>query len=237
LSDSDAVIFIGGSRTTVLAVAGSEALLGYDRVVCLADRDFDDLVAEAIIDGKNVVSYDGADLEDMLMASPAADRLVDELGSVLKLAAFGRKALFDTARVEAEKVARLRRANGINGWGLVFDEVDIAGKVDRDSLFLSVTRLSAALQQTTSADVKRSELEEVAEHGDLPNCPRSGRPLVRGEDQLSVVGVALRKLVGTRTKSQSEPEFLAAVLRASAVSDWLRSRSWFEDLRMRAGLA
>jgi hypothetical protein len=237
LSEADAVTFVGGTRATVLDVACSETVAGLDRIVCLVDRDFDDVVAEAIADGQPVVSYDGADLEDMLIGSPAAARLVEELGSAPKLAAFGQQHLLDRAREEAEKVARLRRANAINQWGLAFDKVDIPSKVDRASLALSVTGLCAALQQTASKNVTRSELEEVVTTGEIPVCRRSGRRLVSGQDQLSVIATALRGLIGSRTKSQSEPEFLAAALRASAMSDWLRDTNWFRELRTRAGLA
>ena len=87
-----------------------------------------------------------------------------------------------------------------------------------------------ALRQTWSEAVAQRELEECARSGDAGRCPRTGRDLVRGRDLLALVGVGLRKLIGTRSKAQTSSEMLEDVLRSSADLEWLKQSDWFGEL-------
>jgi hypothetical protein len=236
VTDSQAVVFVGGTRSAVLGVASSNALANFDRLVCIVDRDFDDVVAEAIDEGFPVVAYDGADVEDMLMGSPSGIRLIEEFASAEKLSDFGIERLLERVHIECSKLARLRRANSIHAWGLNFVDADVASKIDRRSLEISMLRLCAALLQASSVDVTCHELETTAVDGAIIECPRSRRRLLRGRDQLAVIGVALRRVIGNRTKAQTEPEVLASALRASAQTDWLRTSAWFAEVTALAGI-
>lgn len=226
VGDGEAAMFVGEGRSGVLAVASAMKGMGIDRVVCLVDRDFDDLVEVAIAAALPVVAYDGADLEDMLMGSPSALRAIEELASNEKLVSYGLDALLARVRDQATPLARLRRGNAINSWGLVFDSVDVRSKVDKRTLELNVLALCMALAPTVGG-VSVGELQAVAAAGACVECPRTGRRLLRGRDQLAFIGVALRKLVGSRPKEQTDPDFLAAVLRSSANPEWLRATAWF----------
>lgn len=227
VGDSAAVVFVGGTRVDVLAVAAAVSPMGIDRVACMVDRDFDDLVQAAIDIDLPVVAYDGADLEDMLMWSPAARRAIEELASDNKLAAYGLGALLDRVRDQAAPLGRLRRGNAVNLWGLIFDEIDLRSKVDATTLELNVLGVCMALAGTTEAPPSVSDLQEVARNGECPICPRTGRRMSRGRDQLALVGAALRRLIGTCTKDQTDPYLLGAVVRSAASPGWLRSTDWF----------
>lgn len=93
-----------------------------------------------------------------------------------------------------------------------------------------------ALRRTAEGEIQQTFLEEVARNGDSGVCPRTNRSLVRGGDLLAVVGVALRRAVGTRTKAQAAPDLLGEILRSSADVDWLRSSDWFAELAKIAAL-
>jgi hypothetical protein len=225
------VVFIGGTRDEVLRAASDFATLQLEHVACLVDRDFDDAVADAQAAGHPVVAYDGADLEDMLAHSPALIRMLGELASEEKLAAYGGPdALLAAARDRGWLIARIRRTNAHRGWALEFDAVDFSSKINRDTLDLNVTAMCMALRGTSEEPVSQAELEEAAREGDSGTCPRTARRLVRGRDLLVVVGVALRKVVGSRTKAQAAPDLLGEVLRSSADREWLKRSEWFAEL-------
>jgi hypothetical protein len=226
------VVFEGGTRDAVLAAARELVALQMDRLACVVDRDFDDAVAQAHAEGLPVVAYDGADLEEMLVHSPAMHRMLGELGSEEKLADFvGVEAVIQRAREVGLPVARLRRGSANEGWALVFDAVDVYARVDKDSLELNVTGLCMALRATVEEEtVSQADLEMTAADGEVVDCPRTGRPLVRGRDLLTVVSVALRRVVGTRTKARSAPDLLEEVLRSSIDLDWLRGTDWYAEL-------
>lgn len=229
---SDAVVvFVSGSRNEALVAASELRGLSVDRMASLVDRDFDDAVDQAQAAGDPVVAYDGADLEDMLAHSPAFERVLGELASEEKLSAYGgASAVLSEVRSAGLMVARLRRLNAERGWSLAFDAVDISSKVDRDTLALDVTAVCMALRSTWEEEVPQTELEEVARTGHSGTCPRTARPLVRGRDLLVVVGVGLRKLIGSRPKAQTTPDLLEEVLRSSADREWLRESRWFAEL-------
>lgn len=89
IPSSSATVFIGNSRDHVLEAADDLRRFDLDRVACVVDRDFDGRVAATQAAGLPVVSYDGADLEDMLAHSPAMERMIGELGSENKLNSYG----------------------------------------------------------------------------------------------------------------------------------------------------
>lgn len=225
------VVFVGGTRDEVLRTANDLVRLEIDRAACLVDRDFDAAVGLAITAGHPLVTYDGADLEDMLMASPAAPRMLGELASEAKLEQYGGvESLLQAARREGVTIARLRRLNAENGWSLAFGSVDLSAKINRTTLELDVVGMCMALRATWDGDVSQGDLEHAACAGDSGVCPRTSRPLVRGRDLLVVIGVALRALIGSRTKAQTAPDLLEGILRSSADRDWLRGSSWFGEL-------
>lgn len=231
LPDHAVVVFVNDSRDNVLLTASELGKLGLEGVACLVDRDFDDAVENAQARGLPVVGYDGADLEDMLAHSPAMHRLLGELASESKLEDYGGAGvLIARAREQTAPIARIRRLNAARGWSLIFDAVDLPSKVNKETLELNVTGLCMALRRTWDESVPQSELEEVARSGNAGTCPRTGRSLIRGRDLLAVVGVALRKAVGTKAKAQTAPDLLEGVLRSSADLDWLRRTEWFSEL-------
>lgn len=231
LPEGAAAMFVGGTRSEVLAVADFALKSQIDRIACLVDRDFDDAVSEAEQRGLPIVVYDGGDLEDMLLGSPAGERAINELASAPKLGAFGGAlALIALVRERTAPLSRLRRANALGEWGLDFASLDLSAKVNRETLHVNVTSVCAALHRTAREGVDRQDLESCARHDSEGECPRTCRPLARGRDLLALIGVALRRLVGTRPKAQTTPELLSVVLRTAADREWLRATVWFQDL-------
>jgi hypothetical protein len=229
-------VFIAGTRDDAIEAARDAARLAVTQLVSLVDRDFDDAVALAQQGGVPVIAYDGADIEDMLVRAPSGTRVIEELASDGKLGTYGGVALLmATLEKEVAPVSRLRRGNALNGWGLAFDMVALDRKIDRSTLALNVTGFCAALAQSSSAGVSRGELESTAARGAVPVCTRTGHPLIRGRDLLAAVGVALRKLVGSRTRQQTQGDLLGDMVRAAADKEWVRETAWFSEVRAALG--
>src|SRR6266487_3311642 len=89
ISPDIAMIFIAGTRSAVIATAATVASYKLDQIACVVDRDFDDVVADAERAGLPIAAYDSADLEAMLIESPAFQDMLLELGSAEKLHTFG----------------------------------------------------------------------------------------------------------------------------------------------------
>lgn len=227
ISAAGAVAFVASGRVQVLQTAERLVSLNIDRAACVIDRDFDHAVEEAELRGHPVLAYEGADLEGMLLTSPAAIRLVEELSSDEKLKLYGGAvALLSSVRSRAEPISRLRHANAIHSWGVAFDRVDVTNKIDRTTLQLSLSSLCAALASTASHTVSRMQLEQTAESGHLPICSATDVTLVRGRDWLAFVSVALRKTVAGLPKEGTRVDILEAALRAAVGGEWFLATKW-----------
>jgi hypothetical protein len=222
----DADVYIAGTRDRVLTTAHDVVQLSLSRVVCVVDRDFDDVVSQAEVDLAVLIAYDNADLEAMLWTSAALEALLEEVGSEEKLEAFGgTEALRDAVNSVLAPVCRLRRANALEGWGLPFDAVDLASKIDLRTLSLSVQSLCDALWRP-DLGVAKSQLYEVAADGSVPTCPHSGAELIRGKDAVAVTGVALRRLIGSLTHQQASGDRLEETLRLASSDAHVSTTRW-----------
>lgn len=229
LEGDSVTTFVAGTRSAVLITAEGTVALGVKRVACLVDRDFDDEVATAEAAGLPVLAWDGADLEDMLLDSPAGARVIEELSSDTKLQlAGGAVAILDRARSQLLPLARLRRANAQHSWYLTFDAVDLTKKIERSSLELQVTSLCSALA-TRDCGAAATDIHEAARSHPASTCPRSARYLIRGKDICAFLAVALRSVLGDWSRGGVSPEAIAGGLRAAFRSDWMRQTDWYAE--------
>jgi hypothetical protein len=206
------------------------------RFACIVDRDFDDTVE--LVEGKGVpvFPYENADLEAMLSStiSKPLMAMLDELASQEKLAKWGGKIPFlRSVQSAVVPVAILRRANAEENWGIKFDGVDLASKVDRSTLKIKVQPYCAALSATVDNSPSQAELIEYVNGVRVPrstaHCPRGAEPYYRGRDLLAVLGVALRSAAGSCGHAITEVEHLAKMLRLTAAG-MISDSSWATDL-------
>ena len=225
-------VYVAGSRRDVLEAADDVVHLHIERVACVVDRDFDDEVSLAESRGLPVATYDNADLEAMLWFSTALDDLVQEVGSNEKLQAFGgvralRRQTFEVLR----PLSRLRRANSIYGWGLDFRNLDLQGKLNLRTLALPEQPLCDALWHTELGLEKRLLYEATQASSNDLVCPQSGEVLVRGRDALAVVGVALRRIIGSLRSQQAATDRIEETLRLAANERHVASTYWLASLK------
>lgn len=231
-TDTTIEVYVAGTRSTVLDAARDIDRLHIDRAACVVDRDFDDLVGIAESQGLPIASYDNADLEAMLWCSLTLEDLVHEIGSEEKISQLGgvsalRRQTFEVLR----PLSKLRRANALHGWGLSFEDLNLSAKLDLRTLTLGVQPLCDSVWHP-ELGVDKSVLYQTAEaHSEPLVCPQSGSELIRGRDALTVVGVALRRLIGNLTQQQAVTERLEETLRLAATEAHLSSTFWLSRVK------
>lgn len=207
------------------ALEESQRLLewSFQRWACVVDRDFDGVVASYNL-GSHLHSYQGADLEGMLILLGVLHDLLEHFGSSAKIAHEGGiDHLVKALRDEVAGVANLRTRNAAESWGLPFDRVPLESKIDRRSMQLNIHGYCAALKGR-DVPVKLSTLIEAA-NGRLDDPDHFS-----GKDVVAATAVALRSRCGSLPKAQADREILLTALRAS--SAWrLNSSDWVGKLQ------
>lgn len=226
--------FVATTRGNVLAVAQKLSQFNLTAVLCVVDRDFDDVVTQATDQGWPVVAYDGADLEGMLLFTNALSVMLSALASGDKLRRYGGVAAIRERVVSAVlPISCLRRANAVGGWGLVFDAVELRNRIDGKSLALKAQSYCDALYAASDSGalgVSRADVYGVFTNSEV-DLPVSGVPLVRGRDALSVLGEALRRHIGSLSRDQADADHLASILRLTATTSDVKATEWFASLK------
>ncbi|MFB8077852.1 hypothetical protein [Streptomyces sp. NPDC056013] len=226
--------FSAGTRN--LAIEASITLSGWGQksIACVVDRDFDDMVQKSTEMHPEIHPYENADLEAMLIVSRIGADMLLELGSIGKIEGKGgATAVISRIYEILEPVTRLRRANTENEWGIAFDSVDLASKIDKREMQLKIHSYCMALHRASCNSPGVKTLEEYAT-GHLatksqPGCPRGSAPYFRGRDFLAALGVALCGFCGSK-RAQSVPvDGLEESLRLAG-SDEIRNSAWGMDL-------
>lgn len=212
-------IFPADGKPNVIDAARTLQSWAVERFLCVTDPDFDS--AEEIEDISSVHHpYRGRDLEAMLIAMGVLATVLEHQGSARKIAALGGPdALIHELKTCVAPVTALRRKNASEGWGLAFDKVDMAGKIDRDRLRLRSANYCAALLQASTSTISSSAVLAEAEHAE-------NLADYRGKDVMVAAGVALRKRAGTLPQAATVESILSAQLRSScglalSKSEWL----------------
>ncbi|WP_162815370.1 hypothetical protein [Microbacterium arborescens] len=210
------------------ALAAEEALRSWDvvGVRALVDADFDE--PELGRTGSNVLLYDGRDLEGMLVNLGVLSHILEHQGSAAKLSRLGgANALCQRLIVQAELIAGIRDANHRFHWGLRFDGIDIASKVDRKTVELDVSRLIAALVQHSETEATVALIKGAGDSASDGRGPR-------GRDVLVMAGVALRQLAGGLQGAATTVDVLGGQLRSSA-GYFVAKSQWLSALRQTLG--
>lgn len=232
--EKDLAFFPAGTRSLALTAARQLEEWGLQKFSCVVDRDFDHDVIAAEQDIPAIHAYENADMEAMLAVSKAGLDLLLELGSQEKLQALGGESkVIDRLFEILAPITLLRRANFENRWGLAFDQVDLAGKIDKKNMTLKIRPYCTALVEKTETAPDVSTLVDYAsgvrELCLEPTCPRGSRPYFRGRDFLAVLGVALCGFCGSKRSQSVTSDNLEGALRLAGAYE-LRISRWGAEL-------
>lgn len=200
---------------------------GFESFACVTDRDFDDTVVPSEIQHAHL-HYDGRDLESMLIALGVLAKVLTHQGSRAKLESLGgADEVVDRLSDEVGPIGALRQENSRNGWGLAFDAVDLADKIDPRTLRLKANSYGAALVTASTTSITNADVQKVLTEG---TCSEP-----RGKDVVAAVGAALRRAAGTLDRAACREGVLTAQLHSSCDLALERS-AWLERLRKILGL-
>lgn len=232
------MFFPAAGRINALAAISDATRAGLQAIFCVVDRDFDDEVTTVEKSGLPIITYRNADLEAMISTE-------DTLGVILR--SFGREGAaaldLDSCLAEIALLTRpislLRRANFLYGWGLNFDGTEPADKIDQRTLQFNIVGYCRALAVASNNPPPLADLIEVASGQtsvSLPSCPYGAKYYFNGKDFAAVLGVFMRKKLGSLNKAQSDRKHVSAILRSSAAGR-LRRDPWASILEANVGPA
>jgi hypothetical protein len=113
------------------------------------------------------------------------------------------------------EIAVLRIANAANQWGLPFDGIELAKKVDTD-LGLKRRSYCQALAADDRVQVRLDTLHAILQNANGNGGENDGTIFFSGKDALVVVGVALKAKIGSCETAITKADHLTRVLRLSA---------------------
>lgn len=184
-------------------------------VLGIIDRDYR-LPCGFITPSPDLLLSDLRDVECMMIASPAFESVLSELGSPAKIAAFGgkekvRHTLFDVCR----PLASLRYISRIQNINFSFKKIDFEKFVEKRSMVIDESKLISHLSGLQAVGGPRPTSSHLADAKAV--CASSEHPagvkyftsdllLLRGHDVMTALGLGLRILWGSLTAAESTCE-------------------------------
>lgn len=196
---------------------------------------------------ENLLTTDNTDLENMIINSPALDRVLQETGSEEKIKVFVHKngSLRDFLFVQASIIGYFRWLNRTKELSLKFNGIDFKKFVDKDTLNVSLTELiKVVISNNNSGRVGYNEDEMLREIKCLYNETHDRKNLSRGHDLVSLLAYGLRRIWGTNDAQKVSEEIINAMLRLAydtcffletdlydSIIEWESSNSPFQILK------
>lgn len=225
-----AALFPADGRNNVIRAAAKLQDWGATLVAGIVDADFE--AAEPPPLPETVTRYDQRDLEAMLIELGVLGAMLDHIGSSPKVeAAGGSVAVVSELIRVAAAITALRVMNAREGWGLNFDEVDLASKIDPHTLEFKAVGYCMALHAASETIVSIETLKGIADAADVDDGLGP-----RGKDVVAIAGVALRRRVGGLPAQAAGVELLTNQLHHGAGLA-LSLSPWLQRIRASLGLA
>lgn len=180
------------------------------RVFAVIDADFS-RIEQQIPDSNNLFLTDEHDLEMMLIKSAAFDKLLKERGSEEKIAAFS-KDIRETLLKLGQQIGKLRLLSLRNELNLKFEGLKFGKFIDKEKLSINIDELIRSIKnhsQKLSLDEQqiKQDLSVISDENHDP------WQLCCGHDFISILAIALWKVLGTWNANDLKKEDLERELR------------------------
>ena len=219
---------VAGGKDNVAEVVCILQADSFPGVVGVIDADLDHVEGHDR-SSRNLIVLEAYDLEALLIKSPALDRVLVELGSADKIASRQRQPREELAEAAAP-IGCLRLHSQRSGLNLAFDGMRYARFVDSDSLRTDVHDLVREVKNRS----RRPDLtgDDIARHTRAIQTTVGDPWLICcGTDMVAVLGIGLRKALGTNSAGAVAPDVLRRSLRlAYERHEFINSRLG-QDLR------
>ena len=205
-----------GKQNAIDAVRILESF-GANGFLAIVDADFDHLDGP-LPTSDNILLTDQHDIEMMIIRTNAFHALLEELGSRDKIELFSarlRKNIRDSLLEKTVVIGHLRRISISQNLNLRFEDLHFDGFIDKDFLALDIDALvTKVLALTRNPLLKPAQIRKELDEA-LSNDTNDPYQICCGHDFLAILGLGLRKAIGSRSAESSSPESLGISLRLS----------------------
>ncbi len=198
----------------------------------IVDADFGH-VDDSLPTSQNVVVTDDHDVEMMIIRTKAFDEVLSELGSKKKVCKFPdrEREIRDKLMQKALVVGHLRHLSVTDDLRLRFEGLRFEGFINRDTLKMDKNKMINNVFQLTKnpqleqEDIRDRFLKLVEDHNKDPY------QICCGHDFVAIFGIALRKVIGTKSEKVASPEVLSSMLRLAYDSEDFRQTNLYSDAK------
>lgn len=224
-------IFPAHTRKSVIEVGRDLLVYNQTQFACLIDQDFDEnIVANNHVLGNRLITYEGRDLECMLIDLGALDKLINAYGDRSKIDSLGGAYRVRNDLLTAvNPISRLRKANAIHQWGLPFNKIhDLPNRfrIGDKPPVLKPGYCEHLLELWDAEPPAKppllDQMHAVMENEELL------KP--RGKDVLAVTSLALRKWIGNQGSRAPDEETLMKLLQSYGELVF-RETSWLQHIK------
>lgn len=218
---------------------GRDNLLGAIRILnadsfngafAIVDADFSNITGEAIPE-ENILRTDLHDLECMILNSPAFDRLLEELGSEIRVSSFAtttpliaRQLATNAIPLGCLRLHSLQQEMGLKFEGLTFNKF-----VESSDLRIDVAKMVLTVVNNS----QKHHLDQtrlVAQIADEDQKGHDCWQISCGHDIVEILSVALRKKFSGKNSGDVAPENLERYLRLAYEAADLKETKLFQSL-------
>jgi 5S rRNA maturation endonuclease (ribonuclease M5) len=204
------VTIASGKNNAIKALSILEKEDNFRRVVAVIDADFS-RIEQQIPHSNNLFLTDEHDLEMMLIKSAAFDKLLKERGSEEKIKAFT-EDIRETLLKLGQEIGKLRWLSLRNKLDLKFEGLNFKNFIDKEKLSINIDELIISIKnhsQKLSLDEQqiKQDLSVISDENHDP------WQLYCGHDFISILAIALCKVLGTWNANDVKTEVLERELR------------------------
>jgi len=204
------VTIASGKNNAIKALSILEKEDNFRRVVAVIDADFS-RIEQQIPDSNNLFLTDEHDLEMMLIKSAAFDKLLKERGSEEKIKAFT-EDIRETLLKLGQEIGKLRWLSLRNKLDLKFEGLNFKNFIDKENLSINIDELIRSIKNKS----QKPSLDEQQIKQDLSVISDENHDpwqLCCGHDFISILAIALCKVLGTWNANDVKTEVLERELR------------------------
>ena len=204
------VTIASGKNNAIKALSILEKEDNFRRVVAVIDADFS-RIEQQIPDSNNLFLTDEHDLEMMLIKSAAFDKLLKERGSEEKIKAFT-EDIRETLLKLGQEIGKLRWLSLRNKLDLKSEGLKFVKFIDKEKLSINIDKLIRSIKNNS----QKPSLDEQQIKQDLSVISDENHDpwqLYCGHDFISILAIALCKVLGTWNANDVKTEVLERELR------------------------
>ena len=226
------IIATWGKENLLDAVEILEACNSIQGFMGIVDADFGHIDG-SLPNSRNVIVTDDHDVEMMIVRTKAFDAVLYELGSARKIREFPNREgrIRDALMQRALIIGHLRHFSLTDDLHLRFEGLRFDRFVDRNTLKMNKNKMITNVFHLTQNpqlevdDIRDKFLELVEDDNNDPY------QICCGHDFIAIFGIALRKVIGSRSKEAASPEALGSTLRLAYDSEDFRKTKLYSDAK------